>query len=171
MVYSFTFPPQVVKAAWPKAKEVLCTCTPHISMEATASWEHRWTHTLLVLFKLVRPDTSLLISSLTRTLSSLIWMKANYNELSFSSWIVQVPLGAGIALACQYQGNNQICVTLYGDGAANQVRCRKTCSLGRRGIKTVSVKTHVYIFIPQPSNMMTGCLCACKSGNYLRIQN
>uniref|UniRef100_A0A3B5AZM9 Pyruvate dehydrogenase E1 component subunit alpha n=1 Tax=Stegastes partitus TaxID=144197 RepID=A0A3B5AZM9_9TELE len=32
----------------------------------------------------------------------------------------QVPLGAGIALACQYQGNNQLCVTLYGDGAANQ---------------------------------------------------
>lgn len=32
----------------------------------------------------------------------------------------QVPLGAGIALACQYKGNNQICVTLYGDGAANQ---------------------------------------------------
>uniref|UniRef100_A0A669F108 Pyruvate dehydrogenase E1 component subunit alpha n=1 Tax=Oreochromis niloticus TaxID=8128 RepID=A0A669F108_ORENI len=32
----------------------------------------------------------------------------------------QVPLGAGIALACQYQGNNQVCVTLYGDGAANQ---------------------------------------------------
>uniref|UniRef100_A0AAV2L854 Pyruvate dehydrogenase E1 component subunit alpha n=1 Tax=Knipowitschia caucasica TaxID=637954 RepID=A0AAV2L854_KNICA len=32
----------------------------------------------------------------------------------------QVPLGAGIALACQYQGNNQICVSLYGDGAANQ---------------------------------------------------
>lgn len=36
-------------------------------------------------------------------------------------WFVQVPLGAGIALACQYQGNNQVCVTLYGDGAANQV--------------------------------------------------
>ncbi|XP_028290666.1 pyruvate dehydrogenase E1 component subunit alpha, mitochondrial-like isoform X2 [Gouania willdenowi] len=32
----------------------------------------------------------------------------------------QVPLGAGIALACQYQGNQQVCVTLYGDGAANQ---------------------------------------------------
>ncbi|XP_067342978.1 pyruvate dehydrogenase E1 subunit alpha 1b isoform X2 [Channa argus] len=32
----------------------------------------------------------------------------------------QVPLGAGIALACQYQGQNQVCVTLYGDGAANQ---------------------------------------------------
>lgn len=34
----------------------------------------------------------------------------------------QVPLGAGIALACQYQGNNQVCVSLYGDGAANQVK-------------------------------------------------
>ncbi|KAK7884154.1 hypothetical protein WMY93_027277 [Mugilogobius chulae] len=32
----------------------------------------------------------------------------------------QVPLGAGVALACKYQGNNQICVSLYGDGAANQ---------------------------------------------------
>ncbi|CAB1349880.1 unnamed protein product [Coregonus sp. 'balchen'] len=28
--------------------------------------------------------------------------------------------GAGVALACQYQGNNQVCVALYGDGAANQ---------------------------------------------------
>lgn len=36
----------------------------------------------------------------------------------------QVPLGAGIALACQYQGNNQVCVALYGDGAANQVKGR-----------------------------------------------
>uniref|UniRef100_W5L384 Pyruvate dehydrogenase E1 component subunit alpha n=1 Tax=Astyanax mexicanus TaxID=7994 RepID=W5L384_ASTMX len=32
----------------------------------------------------------------------------------------QVPLGAGVALACQYKGNNEVCVTLYGDGAANQ---------------------------------------------------
>lgn len=32
----------------------------------------------------------------------------------------QVPLGAGVALACQYKGNNQVCITLYGDGAANQ---------------------------------------------------
>lgn len=32
----------------------------------------------------------------------------------------QVPLGAGIALACKYKGNNQVCVALYGDGAANQ---------------------------------------------------
>lgn len=32
----------------------------------------------------------------------------------------QVPLGAGIALACKYTGNDEICLTLYGDGAANQ---------------------------------------------------
>ncbi|XP_003410493.1 pyruvate dehydrogenase E1 component subunit alpha, testis-specific form, mitochondrial isoform X1 [Loxodonta africana] len=32
----------------------------------------------------------------------------------------QVPLGAGIALACKYKENKEICLTLYGDGAANQ---------------------------------------------------
>lgn len=32
----------------------------------------------------------------------------------------QVPLGAGIALAHQYRNDNTVCVTLYGDGAANQ---------------------------------------------------
>ncbi|XP_034153700.2 pyruvate dehydrogenase E1 subunit alpha 1b [Pangasianodon hypophthalmus] len=32
----------------------------------------------------------------------------------------QVPLGAGVALACQYQGNNGVSLALYGDGAANQ---------------------------------------------------
>ncbi len=33
----------------------------------------------------------------------------------------QVPLGAGVALACKYMGKNELCVALYGDGAANQV--------------------------------------------------
>ncbi|CAO1403370.1 unnamed protein product [Diamesa tonsa] len=32
----------------------------------------------------------------------------------------QVPLGAGVALACQYKGNNGVCMSLYGDGASNQ---------------------------------------------------
>lgn len=32
----------------------------------------------------------------------------------------QVPVGAGIALACKYQNLDQVCVALYGDGAANQ---------------------------------------------------
>jgi len=32
----------------------------------------------------------------------------------------QVPLGAGIAFALKYNNSDRICVTLYGDGAANQ---------------------------------------------------
>lgn len=32
----------------------------------------------------------------------------------------QVPLGAGVAFANKYQGNGGVCVSLYGDGAANQ---------------------------------------------------
>ncbi|XP_037385778.1 pyruvate dehydrogenase E1 component subunit alpha, somatic form, mitochondrial-like [Talpa occidentalis] len=32
----------------------------------------------------------------------------------------QGPLGVGIALACKYKGTNEVCLTLYGDGAANQ---------------------------------------------------
>ena len=33
---------------------------------------------------------------------------------------MQVPLGAGIAFALKYRGSNNVCVTVYGDGAANQ---------------------------------------------------
>ncbi len=32
----------------------------------------------------------------------------------------QVPLGTGIAFANKYQGNGKVCLTYYGDGAANQ---------------------------------------------------
>jgi len=32
----------------------------------------------------------------------------------------QVPLGAGIALAMKYNGTDNLCLSLYGDGAANQ---------------------------------------------------
>lgn len=32
----------------------------------------------------------------------------------------QQPLGAGVALALKYQGTDGVCLTLYGDGAANQ---------------------------------------------------
>lgn len=32
----------------------------------------------------------------------------------------KVPLGAGVALACQYKGNGGVCLALYGDGASNQ---------------------------------------------------
>ncbi len=32
----------------------------------------------------------------------------------------QVPLGTGLALANKYKGNGKVCLTYYGDGAANQ---------------------------------------------------
>uniref|UniRef100_A0A1W7REE9 Pyruvate dehydrogenase E1 component subunit alpha n=1 Tax=Agkistrodon contortrix contortrix TaxID=8713 RepID=A0A1W7REE9_AGKCO len=41
----------------------------------------------------------------------------------------QVPLGAGIALACKYFGKDEICVTLYGDGAANQGQIFETFNM------------------------------------------
>ncbi|KAI5092046.1 pyruvate dehydrogenase E1 alpha 1, partial [Silurus meridionalis] len=41
----------------------------------------------------------------------------------------QVPLGAGIALACKYRDNNQVCVALYGDGAANQGQIFETYNM------------------------------------------
>ena len=33
---------------------------------------------------------------------------------------MQVPLGAGVAHAMKYSGTDNICIALYGDGAANQ---------------------------------------------------
>ncbi|KAK5918033.1 hypothetical protein CgunFtcFv8_002835 [Champsocephalus gunnari] len=41
----------------------------------------------------------------------------------------QVPLGAGVALACQYLENNQVSVSLYGDGAANQGQIFETYNM------------------------------------------
>ena len=39
----------------------------------------------------------------------------------FVCMYIQVPVGAGIALALKYNGkSDNICVTVYGDGAANQ---------------------------------------------------
>ncbi|KAK2113091.1 Pyruvate dehydrogenase E1 component subunit alpha, somatic form, mitochondrial [Saguinus oedipus] len=32
----------------------------------------------------------------------------------------QVPLGAGTALTCKYKGKDEVCLTFYSDGAANQ---------------------------------------------------
>ena len=35
---------------------------------------------------------------------------------------MQIPLGAGIAFAHKYKKEPNVCITMYGDGAANQVR-------------------------------------------------
>uniref|UniRef100_A0A673KR33 Pyruvate dehydrogenase E1 component subunit alpha n=1 Tax=Sinocyclocheilus rhinocerous TaxID=307959 RepID=A0A673KR33_9TELE len=41
----------------------------------------------------------------------------------------QVPLGAGVALTCKYLGKNELCVCLYGDGAANQGQIFETYNM------------------------------------------
>uniref|UniRef100_G3VST0 Pyruvate dehydrogenase E1 component subunit alpha n=2 Tax=Sarcophilus harrisii TaxID=9305 RepID=G3VST0_SARHA len=41
----------------------------------------------------------------------------------------QVPVGAGIALACKYKSTDEICFTLYGDGAANQGQIFETYNM------------------------------------------
>ncbi|XP_057677122.1 pyruvate dehydrogenase E1 component subunit alpha, somatic form, mitochondrial-like isoform X1 [Corythoichthys intestinalis] len=41
----------------------------------------------------------------------------------------QVSLGAGLALACKYQENNELCVCVYGDGAANQGQVAETMNM------------------------------------------
>ncbi|XP_066294552.1 pyruvate dehydrogenase E1 component subunit alpha, mitochondrial-like isoform X2 [Branchiostoma lanceolatum] len=43
----------------------------------------------------------------------------------------QVPLGAGIALALKYTGSNDVCVALYGDGAANQGQVFETYNIAK----------------------------------------
>ncbi|XP_046848229.1 pyruvate dehydrogenase E1 component subunit alpha, mitochondrial-like [Xenia sp. Carnegie-2017] len=43
----------------------------------------------------------------------------------------QVPLGAGIAFAHKYRNNGKICLTLYGDGAANQGQVFETFNMAK----------------------------------------
>ncbi|EDV24974.1 expressed hypothetical protein [Trichoplax adhaerens] len=43
----------------------------------------------------------------------------------------QVPLGAGIAFAHKYNKDNKVCITLYGDGAANQGQVFETFNMAK----------------------------------------
>ncbi|GFN91019.1 pyruvate dehydrogenase e1 component subunit alpha [Plakobranchus ocellatus] len=43
----------------------------------------------------------------------------------------QVPVGAGIALAHQYRDESSVCITLYGDGAANQGQLFETFNMAK----------------------------------------
>merc|ERR1712142_640196 len=43
----------------------------------------------------------------------------------------QVPLGAGIAFALKYKGTDGVCISLYGDGAANQGQVFEACNMAK----------------------------------------
>ena len=45
--------------------------------------------------------------------------------------VPQVPLGAGIAFALKYQGTDNVCLALYGDGAANQGQLFETFNIAK----------------------------------------
>lgn len=66
-----------------------------------------------------------------RAAGTLPWPAAcNMTRHSLAPWL-QCPLGAGLALAHQYQGDGGVAVTMYGDGAANQARGREQPLAGR----------------------------------------
>ena len=47
-------------------------------------------------------------------------IKSAFSKLNTASFIHQVPLGAGVAFANKYNGTDDVCMTLFGDGAMNQ---------------------------------------------------
>lgn len=80
---------------------------------------------LIIAFELIIPTVRLCHGAVS---CHIVWMHALRLHIKIDvMWCrtslnsPQVPLGAGVALACKYMGNNELCVALYGDGAANQV--------------------------------------------------
>lgn len=43
----------------------------------------------------------------------------------------QIPLGTGVGFAINYEGKKEVCVTLYGDGAANQGQCAESANMAK----------------------------------------
>lgn len=75
-----------------------------------------------------------------------IWFISDSKIHKYNTCLIspQVPLGAGVALACKYLGNDQLCVSLYGDGAANQV-WHKACFLNLACIKHMKDTPSFYL--------------------------
>ena len=68
----------------------------------------------------------------------------------------QVPVGAGIAFALKYNKTDNVCITLYGDGAANQGQvCVCTCAR-----VCVHVCACVCTCVHVCARVCT-CVCAC----------
>ncbi len=81
--------------------------------------------------------------------------------LNLNLTVLKVLLGAGVALACQYQGENEVCVTLYGDGAANPVRATSPVFTSLRAICCCKIMSYlINLFIRARSlSRLTWQLC------------
>jgi pyruvate dehydrogenase E1 component alpha subunit len=52
---------------------------------------------------------------------SMHMFSAEHNFLGGHGLVgAQIPMGAGVAFACQYEGTDKVCITMFGDGAARQ---------------------------------------------------
>ncbi|KAI4898351.1 hypothetical protein NFI96_011761, partial [Prochilodus magdalenae] len=86
----------------------------------TAYRAHGYTYTRGVSVKEILAELTGLRGGVAKGKGGSMHMYANHFYGGNGIVGAQVPLGAGVALACLYKGSNEVCVTLYGDGAANQ---------------------------------------------------
>ncbi|PAA70897.1 hypothetical protein BOX15_Mlig000204g2 [Macrostomum lignano] len=86
----------------------------------TAYRAHGWTYTRGVPVKAVLSELTGRASGCAKGKGGSMHMY-NHNFYGGNGIVgAQVPLGAGIAFAQKYREDKRVCVTLYGDGAANQ---------------------------------------------------
>lgn len=86
----------------------------------TAYRAHGWTYMMGVSVEGVLAELTGRATGVVRGKGGSMHMYANNFYGGNGIVGAQVPLGAGVALALKYQGIDGVCVTLYGDGAANQ---------------------------------------------------